>query len=1433
MDNKVSMSLGIDLGAKNTGLFLVTSKVTNDFEDPKLEAQAFTLVMPKSDKFCYSMTKRTTQRHSRRSNRRFKLARRLLKLIIDFKIQTYQQHHQKFFTPNEISKAYNALFGLLKRRGYTRLESETDLSLLNSLNTEVFSCFPEIKQFFNDNSSIKEQWQNLIQDQAKTTKLSIILKKIQNKDFENYFLKEFADLKSEKKKYSKAFSLLKEDLEKIVNSEILGNRNRKDYLGIIKEEMLIDSRLSPIYEVFNNEQEKLFNLIGNISNLQLRCLRWYFNCPEMITGDILKENELKKCLIKALKYLRPNEEQRADFKEVIQQLEDSSNILDTLCNLDPFRTIPPYEAQDNRHPVVDQTLLLNPHVLNQLYGDKWIKWAELFVAREPYLIDKLSEIVNCTGIDRKSRSFTNQNYKLPNEHYIASYVIQRVLDKVKKADRYSLKKISSKTNITDEELKALTNTLKNKEDAIEFLQLAKNYYQEVKDAYKGLWEETENHLLERADIHPKKKQKDLYFLVGDILNVLPTKAKYFIEEIWNTKVIGEKYQIKTACQEIEKLRKARGNLFNQEYQKNKLLLAKNEIQDLELKKIIEKVDKTCNSIKEKLALNEDQFKRIANPFTLTQLYNLIEQNINGFSKNTRAIQKENKWRMTACNNNAICCRLPADSVRPFDGVLVKNLDKQAFEISKILAEQIKNTVNYKNSTINLALLIEQNSFSFTNDLNNEIKLNLKDRDLDDPTANLYKSKIERIKEASHHICAYTGKDALTDVNAEIDHIIPRSKTKKNYGTIFNSEANLIYVSRKGNQNKGKELYTLDNLNDKYLKSIFNTSDTSKIKDIITETVLNLDATHKLPFFETQNELEQNCVRHALFLTNDSEAKKLVISTLLQQNKAIVNGTQSWFVRQIIKKLKIELKNWNIDTKNKIVFKTWKINSQDSIAFRQAIADQYPIFTKVKPQPVLSHSIDAMSVFAVATQDNEMVSFTNTNPLFCDYSHCHDIIKLFPQQAKIINVNPKEKDTLSKKTVIEQNLLKDSIFKENYLSLIQCKDKLYVGFGLNNKNDNNTEHSLEVTSNNGSVLSMLNLIADYLDKPVDLTKPLITYNIVKTKTYELFSEIAKNQNPTEKKLRIAQILNSLKFITQKKEISSLVIDKQSGKTTVNLNNLDNEKKKFSKNFSLKDPQFSFNGKLVTNNFNEFKQLLLNKDIVKILKSKDNKTRKAKFNSVLKALRKRGSMLKHSSYKRAYSISVIPSTTGLIRIKRKNMDNQDVYQMYQTSSSTQAYMRKDDNSVNWLAPIIYPNLNSKNLTPNNLDLFEGKQVNIREWKSLDITEISQEIKIAMCINSKDRCMLKLTIPFELFQQIIKKCNKENYQNILNVPPSIKLKKTDQYAKCFKCICKDPQKIFGKPYSELSIEDLGPKVTYRYIVENTSKEMKAKFDKACLEE
>ncbi|WP_370802835.1 hypothetical protein [Sutterella wadsworthensis] len=64
-------------------------------------------------------------------------------------------------------------------------------------------------------------------------------------------------------------------------------------------------------------------------------------------------------------FFHPAKDQNKQHLELIKQIENSEDIIETLCTLDPNRTIPPYEDQNNRRPPLDQTLLLSPEKLTR------------------------------------------------------------------------------------------------------------------------------------------------------------------------------------------------------------------------------------------------------------------------------------------------------------------------------------------------------------------------------------------------------------------------------------------------------------------------------------------------------------------------------------------------------------------------------------------------------------------------------------------------------------------------------------------------------------------------------------------------------------------------------------------------------------------------------------------------------------------------------------------------------------------------------------------------------------------------------------------------------------------------------------------------------------------------------------------------------------
>ena len=162
-----------------------------------------------------------------------------------------------------------------------------------------------------------------------------------------------------------------------------------------------DTRLSKAAEAFGGV-DRLWRLLGNLSNLQLRAHRWYFNAPHLFDDQALEPARLQKTLVRAFKYLHcPQGVESRAQAELVKELEEADDIIDALCTIDPVRTIPPYENQQNRRPPFDQTLYLSPDLLDRQFGHAWKSWAVAFAKEEPLFEDGLDVILAQT--DRRSR----------------------------------------------------------------------------------------------------------------------------------------------------------------------------------------------------------------------------------------------------------------------------------------------------------------------------------------------------------------------------------------------------------------------------------------------------------------------------------------------------------------------------------------------------------------------------------------------------------------------------------------------------------------------------------------------------------------------------------------------------------------------------------------------------------------------------------------------------------------------------------------------------------------------------------------------------------------------------------------------------------------------------------------------------------------------
>ena len=123
---KIISPIAIDMGAKNTGVYL------NHFvqgEDPTTSGNiAGKTIVIDSSSITWSQVSRTQKRHQVRNNKRRKLAKRLLKLILE-----------KEYDVNPDPKQSEYLNGLLNRRGYNRIETTEEQAEI--LQTQMVSDF--------------------------------------------------------------------------------------------------------------------------------------------------------------------------------------------------------------------------------------------------------------------------------------------------------------------------------------------------------------------------------------------------------------------------------------------------------------------------------------------------------------------------------------------------------------------------------------------------------------------------------------------------------------------------------------------------------------------------------------------------------------------------------------------------------------------------------------------------------------------------------------------------------------------------------------------------------------------------------------------------------------------------------------------------------------------------------------------------------------------------------------------------------------------------------------------------------------------------------------------------------------------------------------------------------------------------------------------
>ncbi|WP_300426376.1 type II-B CRISPR-associated RNA-guided endonuclease Cas9/Csx12 [uncultured Thalassolituus sp.] len=1401
-DSKIISPIAIDLGGLYTGLYMAQYPYGESLAQH--HGKLTTLVMPEEGgKMTWSQAARTATRHRIRSNKRRKLAKRLLKVIFTQGL-SYKLNDAEL----------EALNGLLNRRGYNRVETDIDRQPLETVPPSwIANEFPE---FFDSSSPISEQLEELLEDIPKLRDLAADEKfNLNNREAKKQL---FTDAEDEQADILKAYGILRESVTELLNSIDFGHQHRRKYLEAVGKEILKDSRLAELRAKLGASALK--NLIGNISNLQLRALRWYFNDTAMKSADYYDGERFKSVYVRWLQNWHVDEETRVNRNNALKVIHPSEDILTALMTIDAELTIPPYENQNNRRPPKDQTLWLNPQSLNEQYGSQWRVWVNNLRKRNPELAEGIAPVLEFT--DRRSRLKTNKQRLTDTSLYADSYFLQRLLDRSRIHDTYALRAISK--NFKSEKLEKFRWNLKQDlgdQHTEKFLDFTQKYYQEVERAKSGIWEQESASLLEKADINPPSKRKILNRLVGNILGVEMSAEELttFLSDVWTKKVHGPS-TVKSICKAAEDLRKQNGNLFNMYIQSVRYRASveagaekKFKGLDKEIWQLLVKVEKAADVISGSISATETQKQRFSNTFSLAQLYTLIETDRNGFSKVSAAAHMELAWRMTMIpvddKEAARCSRLPADSSRPFDGVLRRLLERQAYEIATLKSGQIKES-GVRDSEISIPVVVEENRFTFSIGLADVKKDGSKRKkllSLGEKQLEKWQEKNERIRQGGSGLCPYKG--TILDKDAELDHIIPRSYSRDASGTIFNSEANLIYASRRGNQEKKDQRYGISDLAPNYLKAVYGTSDSAEITRIIEASVASIKK--DFLFSELEGD-QQRDVRHALFLERDSKAFEKVFRRLATQQSARVNGTQAWLARKLISVLKSQLKSWLSETGNTIVFNLCKADAQQTSFVRTGLAVTKPETTKGERQGVGSHAIDAYCAFSVAAAEGMHETLAQGAGLMEDTEWLATALPVD------VDVNWVKRLPLYRKSELSTRpIFKEGIYAESFLTTWISEKGIESGFSLG---------SNSVQWQGKDTRGLLELLAPFATKNLNVDTALasprpVQLDISKEKAFKHFEMVAKAPH-SEVDLHQADILDALRYCTAKKDISSRLIDVQK-KTLKKPEEVLKAKDIYVKVDVDVKGLGKLKGKVTHPAIEQWKRLFLIPDIETRI---GEKAVGINWQQIGEKYFGEGSSRPHSKTRRVYSLPIVDSPDGGYRIKRIAPDGSTIWQLTSIKDTGSSGFTVNDKGVNWKQPVAIPALRDSSVVGvgERYQPVPEQQVYFDDWKCVDITD-ERVLSVSVAPGTKDRRYVSVSQTLSDFKAWLTESGIKLHSPF-EIPSRVKV----DAAKFQSAHGID---VLGKPKSNLFISKVGDVVNYWYIRESSPVVINQYYDKALLAE
>ncbi|MCX7820196.1 MAG: type II-B CRISPR-associated RNA-guided endonuclease Cas9/Csx12 [Brevinematales bacterium] len=1340
--------VSIDQGAKNTGLVL--AEVDSNGQLQNLEGNVVSI---NENEFKTSQLDRRTKRHQRRRYKRRKLAKRLLRLILE---KEFGWNFSK-----KCIKQKEFIFGLLNRRGFSYIVEDLDVETLNNEDFIDFivKLFPDQ---LNKDEKLTEQieknysnpeWFKSILDNPNSKFVSGKNKNSNEQTLEGY-------CKDKNLKYSK-------ELERFYNKFIGtisqfydemsgGAKHRKKYFEEIKTVIYNSNPLDEIFRGSKIDEKKFFKIVAHISNFPLRVLRKYFNDKKMKDGGYWDDKRLKKIFLREVRswHTSGNNELKKRRKRLISLLTDpNKGILEFWFELDPIETIPPYEDMNNRNIPLCQTLYLDPEKLNEKFkGWKAILNKLLEEEKDSKIKEGLLE--NKWDSIEKHKIFYHDLYKkchlklkpkISKDDLLAR-TLQRFFDRVRDKDPYKFRLIALSKKVDSDEYKDAINNLKKVicENEIEILKgIAKTYYAEQENAKKGLWDE-KNSILKKCNLHTKHKINLSHIIIGDILDVRmsPKETEDFYNFLKNTRI--ERKTLIGIASECSEILKKEGNTLRASLET--VLYYNNNERELDKKqeylfKIYELVEKGAKEIGNYLGKNNSS--RYADIWSFAQIYNVLEGDRHGFSKICEICHEENALRSSVMNEEgATFTRLFADSVRPFDGVVARLISKQADVISGLIIKKIGSLKVNNDEEINISLIAEQNEFLFEEELSS-LKGKTSDKDKSEYDS-IFNNKLERIKSFNTY-CPYTG-EKIGD-NGDIDHILPRSWTKRVYGAIFNDEMNLIYSSTRGNReskaNRPDGLWDFENLSDSFLSELYDgITDRETIKNTINNTleklgILNGERKDKIVFLRLDKDTQRD-LKVALFTP---EFRDKLIPYLNNSLSAKVNGTQAYLLKLIIKRLREKYPNLKATIS--------RVDSSLIQKFRNDISKEDPALSKNREnQSLYSHTVDASIALFFNTEES-------------DFKRC------LPPGIKIIEAKARSQiHKIKKGDFYSTSVFKDGIYGEKFVPVILFKEKLYFGF--------DTKNCVEILNEKETIFDLLKPYLRYRNDNKKIVKAFeksfedwknisknkfLRFFVDKIAAFEFFEKVAKQPSDDMEKVTF-HLLEGLRYTTQKIEIMSLLIDSNGKKYKTKEKILSKENFNIEINISplkIENEDIKIEGSL-TFPARTFLEKIVDSDEIKNKLGNDVKNKEEDFKSINKFLKNLYGRKNESDprvkARKVFSVDIIKNPSGGFRIKRKTPDG-TIYQLVEIKDRATIGFEVRDGKIDKNSAILHPVLyNDRNIVPVGALYKESPKnsVLMDDWREITLEDDEKKFinRLWVCPGTKSRSYYRIELLTEQFKK-----------------------------------------------------------------------------------